>query len=820
MRPNLSLVSFLIGIYAGLILFNITTFAQNEAPHPAIDLGDSSSIERIHGPYLLSQDQPDLWFLVFLEADHYVLIDVDAPDDVFLAIYHDRDGEPLAGGHFESAGSAPTLAFNPNIAGQYYLRIYTFSIDREITLFIHDRLDDGSQGDEWDPMDDVPEGATPLGTPTEEIQSHGPHSIGLSDRYDWFSFHLEKGETYLFETEGNMDTVGDLFDSDGERRLASNDDSGESFNFRLIYTAPESGRYTLRVQLFDPQEFGFYVLQYQGGLEPIAGDPWDPWDDIPEGATPLGTPTTQEQTHGLHTLSTYDQKDWFLVTLEAEVEYLIFSTGPSRLIAQLYESDAETPAIQLDAIDPDPNFIIRYVPPVSGDYYLEIRSFDGAEAAYMLHYLALPPSPPPLLDPWDPKDDAPDGANELGPAMMTIQSHGPHSLSRIDTQDWFAITLNLGETYEFWSAGASDTVITLFDTDVETALAESDGGGQGYNFHLRYSPNRDGRYFLRIQMRTPGVEGEYLLYYRMVRALPADGDAWDPTDDLPEGATHLGAPTQYTSLHGPHTLSPDDREDWFRFTLFAGALYEFTTRGEGDTVGELFYSDALTRVAIDDDSGADLHFRIFFTPEQSGLYYLRISAHGGEARYDLHYSAHTTMPEPDEEGSPFIFPLENLLEFMEIPGGFEGLPHGSVSIRQSPSGNQSAAITVGPGEVTLLQFPALPNEGDAMLMRTRIQSSGGGATIALSALDASLDGSVAVNLPADSECFAHHAQWLVLLFTPHSGMANPLLQAANLNADQEVTVYFERLEIYRLPPSGKIPAAWFNTDIADPNRSE
>ncbi|GEM_PF-5200160 len=53
--------------------------------------------------------------------------------------------------------------------------------------------------DEWDPHDDDFGGATDLGTPSNIIQSHGPHYLNYGigsydfDNSDWFRFALIEG---------------------------------------------------------------------------------------------------------------------------------------------------------------------------------------------------------------------------------------------------------------------------------------------------------------------------------------------------------------------------------------------------------------------------------------------------------------------------------------------------------------------------------------------------------------------------------------------------------------------------------------------------
>lgn len=117
------------------------------------------------------------------------------------------------------------------------------------------------------------------------------------------------------------------------------------------------------------------------------------------------------------------------------------------------------------------------------------------------------------------------------------------------------------------------------------------------------------------------------------------GDAYDPGDDTPGGGTSI-TPSDSLATHGGHTLSSTDKYDFFRVYLSAGYRYVFTTTGSMDTYGDLFDSTSLANsVACNDDSGDGRNFKIEYTPESSGTYYLRVRAYtvGTAGSYSLSY---------------------------------------------------------------------------------------------------------------------------------------------------------------------------------------
>ena len=120
-------------------------------------------------------------------------------------------------------------------------------------------------------------------------------------------------------------------------------------------------------------------------------DAFDPGDDSAAGGTLL-TPTTTEQTHGPHTLSSTDLYDFFRISMTAGVTYVFETTGLSDTIGDLYSSTAandESLVATHDDIDIDHdnrNFRIEYTPTVSQIYYLRVKAFNNSDASYSLKY--------------------------------------------------------------------------------------------------------------------------------------------------------------------------------------------------------------------------------------------------------------------------------------------------------------------------------------------------------------------------------------------------------------------------------------------------
>jgi len=158
--------------------------------------------------------------------------------------------------------------------------------------------------DPWDtppPGDAVAAGATHL-IPTGAVQSHGPHCLGPSDPGDWYSIDMTAGVTY---TLGSIDTdpltggvaveggVGDVAatiysDPAGVVPVATDDNTGSNYQFRMVFTATASGTYFLRVSLVDPASDWQGMVQYSQSGAPRADITLVSW---PPSFTPGGTVT-------------------------------------------------------------------------------------------------------------------------------------------------------------------------------------------------------------------------------------------------------------------------------------------------------------------------------------------------------------------------------------------------------------------------------------------------------------------------------------------------------------------------------------------------
>ena len=113
--------------------------------------------------------------------------------------------------------------------------------------------------------------------PAWRCRARPPASSDSGTDADWFRFEVAASGELTAETTGGLDTVGELYDADGNR--AFNDDSDGSLNFR-IQRQLDAGTYYVKVEPFG-NGTGSYTLRLgfearADGRPAPSATPWDP----------------------------------------------------------------------------------------------------------------------------------------------------------------------------------------------------------------------------------------------------------------------------------------------------------------------------------------------------------------------------------------------------------------------------------------------------------------------------------------------------------------------------------------------------------------
>ncbi len=158
----------------------------------------------------------------------------------------------------------------------------------------------------------------------------------------------------------------------------------------------------------------------------------------------------------------------------------------------------------------------------------------------------------------------------------------------------------------------------------------------------------------------------------------------------------------------------------------------------------------------------------------------------------------------------------------ELPGGFVNATPGSIILQTfdgdpipSSEDKRGLALTVNPTELALLfKIDPIDTNGDPIAIRINARATSSGASLALVAIKGNLisgenlDSSIATLIPSDTQSFVEGEQRMVIMYQPDTGtIVSPAIQLASNSESESVTVFIDRVEIYKMDPTffGRTP---------------
>ena len=166
----------------------------------------------------------------------YIRIDVSDPGTLVVSTVPDTIGVFVDTFLTLSDASGAVLSRSDDLrieqtvaSGTYYIAIEALNASMGGTYVLLVNFEPDLHGD-----------ARTMATPVE-APSDTAGSVHSGD-VDWFSVDLEVDGSLLIYTSGGVDTQGSLVDADG-MELASDDDSGETYNFRLSHAVAAGVHY-------------------------------------------------------------------------------------------------------------------------------------------------------------------------------------------------------------------------------------------------------------------------------------------------------------------------------------------------------------------------------------------------------------------------------------------------------------------------------------------------------------------------------------------------------------------------------------------------
>ena len=232
--------------------------------------------------------------------------------------------------------------------------------------------------------------------------------------------------------------------------------------------------------------------------------------------------------------------------------------------------------------------------------------------------------------------------------------------------DWFAITLDAGETYQFDQIGPSDAFLYLRDSSGNLITYDDQNGGDN-DARIFYEATQSGIYYLDATAYEDSFTGSYTLVASLLDTIPDDyaGDT-STTGRLEVGGSVSGEIETY-----------GDR-DWFAVTLDSGILYTisafsdygYSSTGDGaEIIIRDQYGSYITEYGglfIEEES-----FSFDFTAQESGTYFLDFGAQNNSGYGTYEISLNINNPAPTDDYSSDTSTTGSLTVGSSVTGNLE-----------------------------------------------------------------------------------------------------------------------------------------------------
>jgi hypothetical protein len=316
---------------------------------------------------------------------------------------------------------------------------------------------------------------------------------------NWFSFTPDSAGILVAETQGDTDTILDLYR--GGDLLRENDDVGNDRNAKIEYFVDPGVSYLIRasgVRLAGAEENASGPYRFRVILEPMPAKKAQPNDTLEWAeALALGETVTDH-------FFTAEDVNWYSVSTPGAGRLTINTEGTLDTLLEVYDKWGE-----LIGRDDDSGYqgnakVVTNLFSASPVYF-RVNAYQGATGRYYVKTKFAPPVKP---DPFENDNAIPDAKDiQIGvPQERNFTDAGDIDWARlrIDRQDNYRIAATAADNY-------LDTFIQLFDA-AENLLAEDDDSGGFWNA-LLIADLKPGTYYIRVSCvdRDPLERSEYTL---------------------------------------------------------------------------------------------------------------------------------------------------------------------------------------------------------------------------------------------------------------------------------------------------------------------
>ena len=570
------------------------------------------------------------WIAVTLEAGRVYQIDLKGLHtgdgtlfDPYLRGVHDGDGVLLDGttNDDRGAGRNSRVFFKAAEPGIYYVAA---------------SADGDSEGTYTLSVTEIPDDfAAGTGTSgTVEVGGSATGEINYPEDRDWFAVTLEADKTYRIDLDGSATRAGTLGDPylrgvhDGDGVLldgTTNDDGGAGRNSRVTFKAAEPGIYYVAAGARGESR-GTYTLSVTDVTDGVPDD--YSADTSRTGSLTVGGSATGE-------INYRGDRDWFAVTLEAGKTYWVdlegSRTGDGTLYDPYLRGVYDDNGVLLDDTTDDDggtgrNSGVLFTAAEPGIYYVAAGADGDSEGTYTLSVREV-------------RDDFASGTGTSGTVEVGGSATG--QIDYPEDLDWFAVTLEGGKAYWVDLEGSQTGDGTLYDPylrgihDYNGVLLDDTaarGGGTGRNSRVMFTADEPGIYYV-----AAGPDGDSQGTYTLsVTEIPDDFAAGIGTSGTVEvggwaaGQIDYGGDRDWfaVTLEAGNTYRIDLKR-WFTVTLEGGTTYRYDFTGsvrDPNLRGIHDYNGVLLDDTTNDDGGTGGDSRVFFTPDEAGIYYVSAGA--------------------------------------------------------------------------------------------------------------------------------------------------------------------------------------------------
>ena len=379
--------------------------------------------------------------------------------------------------------------------------------------------------------------------------------------------------------------------------------------------------------------------------------------DFPANTTTTGRVDVGDPAVG--TIDPGDDTDWFGMELVAGKRYQLDLEGAETQrgfvedpwLRGIFDADGnEIPNTNDDNSGVGKNARVIYTPAADGTHFVWAASVGSGTGNYRLSVIELGANGASEADTDFPATTSTSGEVEVGgSATGKIKTAGD--------QDWFAVELEAGRTYQIDLEGISTGRGSLADPllfpgiyDASGSLipnTEDDDGGEDINSRVIFTPTADGTYYISASGYIDRDNLNTGTYTLSVRDLTPPGVFVEGATDLADDATTAGE-IVVGGFAAIGTISEPGRSrgydtfdrDWFAVELEAWQTYQIDLEGGFlGSDGTYINSGLLPEIiAIYDADSNFLHYtsdreasgpgdaaRVEFTPNATGAYYISAS---------------------------------------------------------------------------------------------------------------------------------------------------------------------------------------------------